>query len=325
LLAEIERRVVVGLALESAYDNSPGSVSQLLSLWEDPDVKLMEDTSEQLLESTKPEVRSLGLILQQGLGKTAPEPDPTAWRDLALDMYGTEVNLVFDMSRTREMSLKENDESKKKTLTSIYRAFQQWQAGVSNAISFLRKSKWTQAKISIEEAFLSSTSPTLDSLLTFNPDYKHGMKSLREKTKKFREIILEYPSKLPFSTEKAPTIVRIQEQLLALHEIGRTNESDMTVFDTVDYAIEKLGAAIDFLVDREEIATANYEVGLASTHLKERVQNISGTVGANLRRIANAIEVIFSELPAKPWSVPGYGAPRVESRFAGDEEGTNHG
>jgi hypothetical protein len=325
LHGEIERKVIVGLALEFAYNNSPGSVSQLLALWEDSDVELMEETGKRMLESAEPETRAVGLLLQQGLGKATLEPDPIAWRDLALDMYGAEVNLIFNMCRIREMSLKEKDEAKKKTLTSIYGGFQRWQAGVSNAISFLRSSEWTHAKISIEEAFLSSTSTTLDSVLTFNVGIKDGLKSLREKTGKFRGIIMEYPSKLPFSAERAPTIARLQEQLLALHEIGRANESDPIVFDAVNYPIEKLETAVDYLVEGEEIATANYEVGIASTHLKGKVRNISGTVGANLRRIASAVEIIFSELPAKPWSVPGYGAPGVESRFEGDEEETNRG
>ncbi len=313
----------MGLALESAYNNSPGSVSPLISLWEDPDVKLMEETSKRLLESSELETRTIGLILQQGLGKTTLEPDPIAWRDLALDLYGTQVNLIYRMSRVREMSLQENEQAKKNTLTSIYQAFRQWQVGISNTISFLRESAWTKGKISIEEAFLNSTSATLDSLLALNPTYKEGVKSLQEKTKKFREIVMEYPSKPPFPVERAATILRLQEQLFALHEIGRISESDKIVFDVVDYPIEKLETAIDYLVDGEEIASANYEVGLASTHLKNRVKNVSGTVGANLRRIANAIEIIFSELPAKPWSVPGFGAPGVESRFEGDDEEMN--
>ena len=294
-------------------------------MWEDPDIKLMEETSKRLLESSEPEARTIGLILQQGLGKATQDPDPIAWRDLALDMYGTQINLIYKTSRVREMGLQENEQAKKKTLTSIYQAFRQWQVGISNAISFLRESAWTKAKISIEEAFLSSTSPTLDSLLALNPTYKEGVKSLREKTKKFREILLEYPSKLPFSVERAATISRIQEQLFALHEIGRISESDKIVFEVVEYPIEKLETAIDYLVDGEEIASANYEVGLASTHLKDRVKNISGTTGANLRSIANVIEIIFSELPAKPWSVPGFGAPGVESRFEGDDEETSRG
>src|SRR5712692_6760409 len=110
---DIERRVVVGLALESAYNNSPESVSQLLSLWEDPDVKLMEETSKRLVESSEPETRTIGLILQQGLGKATQDPDPIAWRDLALDMYGTQINLIYKTSRIREMGLQENEQVKK--------------------------------------------------------------------------------------------------------------------------------------------------------------------------------------------------------------------
>jgi len=39
------------------------------------------------------------------------------------------------------------------------------------------------------------------------------------------------------------------------------------------------------------------------------------TVGKRLGKIEGELDIIFSELPAKPWPVKGFGAPGVESRF----------
>jgi hypothetical protein len=323
LIGEIERKVVVGIALESAYQDSPESVSRLLSLWEAPGIETMKKVSKDLLESSKPGTRAIGHVLQQGLGGDVPEPDPIAWRDLALDLYSCELNLVSYMGRVAEMLQEEKDSVRKKTLVSIHDAFREWQKGISGAIGSLRRSDWTQAKIEIDNGYLRSGSSTLDSLVTLNPNYRGGIKLLREETKKVREILLGYPSNPPFPLERAATIARLQKPLLALYEIGRTHESDPIVSDAVTYPIEKLGTAVSYLIDGVEIASANYEVGIASDHLKDRVKEIPGSVGRNLKKIADDLEMIFSELPAKPWGVPGFGAPRVESRFEDDDPKTN--
>ncbi len=320
LIGKVERKVVAGLALEFAYQESPENISQLLPLWEDPELKAMEEIGKRLLESTEPKARTIGHILQQGLGSPAEEPNPVAWRDLALDMYECLVILGSHACSVGEMADKETDSTKKKSLINSYQAFREWQTETSCAIRFLRDSNWTQAKIEIDEGYLSSTSTILDSFAAFNPNFREAIKHLREDMKKFRETALRYPSKLPFSEDRASIIARLQESLLALCEIGRTHESDLDVLDVVNYPIEKLGTAVRYLVNGVEIEHANYEVGIASDHLKHKIKGTSGSVGRNLKKISDDLEVIFSELPAKPWGIPGFGATGVESRFKSDGE-----
>src|SRR5260370_33913081 len=99
MLQASERQVVVGLALQLAYYTSPESVIKVGPLWRDPDPKNLERVSQELLGSMNPETRAIGLSLEQALDRAVHDPDPIQWRDLALDMRESQVNLVNYMYR----------------------------------------------------------------------------------------------------------------------------------------------------------------------------------------------------------------------------------
>ena len=158
MLQASERKVVVGLALQHAYDTSPESVTKLGLLWRNPDPKNIEQVSQELLGSMTPKTRAIGLMLEQALDKTVPDPDPILWRDLALDMRESQVHLVDYMYRMGEFMHEEADVEKKHMLNRIYDEFQRWQASVGEATRHLRDENWTEAKIEIEEAYSLSQS-----------------------------------------------------------------------------------------------------------------------------------------------------------------------
>ncbi len=160
MLQASERRVVVGLALHHAYYTSPESAIKLGPLWGNPDPKNIERVSQELLGSMNPEIRAIGLMLEQALDRGLRDPDPIKWRDLALSMYESQVNLVDYMYRMREFMYEENDIEKKKMLSRMCDGFQRWQASVGEALGNLRDANWTEAKIDIEKAYSLSQSET---------------------------------------------------------------------------------------------------------------------------------------------------------------------
>jgi len=322
MLQASERKVVVGLALQHAYDTSPESVTKLGLLWRNPDPKNIEQVSQELLGSMTPKTRAIGLMLEQALDKTVPDPDPILWRDLALDMRESQVHLVDYMYRMGEFMHEEADVEKKHMLNRIYDEFQRWQASVGEATRHLRDENWMEAKIEIEEAYSLSQSETFNSLVTLNSNYKGAIETQRRDVKKYRDTIRLYPSKMSLPANRVATIVRVQELLLGLQELQSQNEMDLKVLDAISYPIEKLGTAVRYLLNANvEVAAANYEIGISNDHLKDRVKAFAGPTRKNLSDITGQLDILFSELPAKPWPMPGFGAPGVESRFKKEDAG----
>jgi hypothetical protein len=320
MLQASERRVVVGLALHHAYYTSPETATELRPLWENPDPNNVERVSRELLGSTDPEIRAIGLMLEQALDKALRDPDPIQWRDLALDMCESHVNLIDYMYRMGEFMHDEEDTEKKEMLKQIYDGFQGWQASIGEAIGNLRAASWTEAKIEIEKAYSLSQSAIFDSLVSLYSNFKGAIDIQRRDTGKYRDTIRSYSSKLPLPTDRIAIIVRVQELLLGLQELRSQNEKDMKVSDATSYPIEKLGTAVEYLLNKNvELARANYEIGISNDHLKPRIKTIAGPVGRKLSNITDKLDILFSELPAKPWPVPGFGAPGVESRFKDDD------
>src|SRR5438552_11876640 len=266
--------------------------------------------------------RAIGLMLEQALDKTVPDPDPILWRDLALDMRESQVHLVDYMYRMGEFMHEEADVEKKHILNRIYDEFQRWQASVGEATRHLRDENWMEAKIEIEEAYSLSQSETFNSLVTLNSNYKGAIETQRRDVKKYRDTIRLYPSKMSLPANRVATIVRVQELLLGLQELQSQNEMDLKVLDAISYPIEKLGTAVRYLLNANvEVAAANYEIGISNDHLKDRVKAFAGPTRKNLSDITGQLDILFSELPAKPWPMPGFGAPGVESRFKKEDAG----
>jgi len=319
MLQASERKVVVGVALQHAYYASPESVIKLGPLWKNPDPKSLELVSQELLRSMDPETRAIGLMLEQALDSTVNDPDPIQWRDLALDMYESQVNLVDYTYRMAEFMHEEADVEKKHMLNRIYDEFQRWQASVGEATRHLRDENWTEAKIEIEEAYSLSQSGIFDSLVTLNSNYKGAIEIQRRDAKKYRDTIRSYPSKLSLPADRVTTIARVQELLLGLEELRSQNDRDLKLSDAASYPIEKLDTAVRYLLNvNVEVAAANYEIGISNDHLKARVKAFAGPIGKKLSAITDKLDILFSELPAKPWPMPGFGAPGVESRFKKD-------
>ncbi len=304
-----EMKIIVGLAMLHAYYSSPKSVGYLSPSWDNPDARIIEQQVKHLSSSSGIEERELGLMLQQALAEGVVEPDAVAWRDLALDIGSSEVNLVDYMWRVSELEKHEIDAVKKKILGDAWTALQRWQGDLGMATSSMRESKWTDAKIHIEKAHDISLSPSLDSLMRSIWQLEGAIRSHREHTQEFRERISTYPSKkIAIPKDRVGIILRVEEQLLKLHKIGVDNESDHAVQDAVSYPTEKLGTAVRYLISPDiQVEAANYEIGIASGHIRPRAKGIGGTVGRQLTQVVDALDIIFSELPAKPWPVLGFG------------------
>ena len=316
LLTPDEMKVVVGLALEEAYYSSPECISPLISDWESPTPRAIEEHVNRFLSSPSSDTREIGFMLERALEKDKPDPDPIAWRDLALEMSACHLNLMDYMCRVSEFILEERDDKKKIMLSQAWDVIQRWQGDIGETIADLRESNWNDAKIAVDKAYDLSLSADLDSFVLEYQNFRGAITLQREDTEKFRSKIREYPSKVVIPESRVSTILRVQERLLGLLRIRGTNESDGVIRDATSYPIEKLGTAIRYLMSPDvEVESANYEIGIGRDHLGPRVKTILGTVGKQLAKIEGELDIIFSELPAKPWPVKGFGAPGAESRF----------
>jgi hypothetical protein len=70
------------------------------------------------------------------------------------------------------------------------------------------------------------------------------------------------------------------------------------------------------LLTNSPIEDANYEIGIAVGHMRTRTLKIKdSTVRREIADTTDKLDAIFSNLPAKPWPMKGYGHPSVESRL----------
>lgn len=116
--------------------------------------------------------------------------------------------------------------------------------------------------------------------------------------------------------DRTTLILRVQSPYLRLLEINQEHESDFEVKNATKYGIEKLAVALSYLLSPDnEIEKANYEVGLAARDLTRMAGTVTSSVSKQLKELAEELDMIFTELPADPWPINGFGAPGVESRF----------
>jgi len=190
------------------------------------------------------------MILQPAVSENIPDPDPVAWRDLALDMYTNEVNLVDYMWRVSDMADHESEPKRKQMLAEATDSLQRWQAHLGIAISQMRESRWNDVKIEIEKADDVAREPSLDSLMKSVWQFKGAIEVQRKENLDFRSRVKTYPSRLTIPKDRISTILKLQVQLLKLHEIRNEIEKNLAIHDAVSYPIEKLGTALLYLMSQ---------------------------------------------------------------------------
>jgi len=84
----------------------------------------------------------------------------------------------------------------------------------------------------------------------------------------------------------------------------------------VQFALVAITSIIAVINPKHKIEDANYELGCACEHFKWKLDNIKDIKDKEwTNSLYKRIEFLFSELPAKPWPMKGFGEPVVESRF----------
>ncbi|MGD0177778.1 MAG: hypothetical protein ABSA50_01350 [Candidatus Bathyarchaeia archaeon] len=331
---ESEVKIVIGQAVGRAYnlDRAEKSIPMLQRLFEEPQRTELERASSELLASDNFDEHTVAFILQASLQTDLPNPAPIDWRDLALDIRELENTVADYMYRLeREMENKDKvTESDKPAMAEMHDALREWANSLGSVVSHMREENWIEAKVEVDKAFYASQSQAIDALKTFyeNPILAEVIDRFRDKTKQFHETILRYPSRMIIPKDRVKTILDVQAVYLRLQQLyfeDRNREANQVI----GYPIEKLGDAIDFLLQTSKrLETANYEIGLGVGNLRRGLPKINDPA---LRRVlvdlADRLDTIFSSLPAEPWPMKDYGHPDVESRFDSDPYGPtyNHG
>jgi hypothetical protein len=316
-----EVKVVISRALERAYylDNAENSIPTLRCLLDNPQRTELEKVVSDLLESNNPDEHVLAFLLQAVLQSNLQAPASIAWRDVALDIRESQSTLVqymYALGRVIE-DWKDCDSMRDK-LGEMHDSIREWAGSMGSAVYHMREENWIEAKVEIERAYFSSQLRAIDELKRFREDplQADAIERLRGSTKQFRETILGYPSRMSIPRDRLQTILDVQSIYLRLHEIRHENPR----LQAVSYPIEKLGDAIDYLLQAETpVQTANYEIGLATGNLRRSIPNIAhDATEKELLALADKLDIIFSNLPATPWPVKDYGHPDVESRFGSE-------
>lgn len=110
-ISENEARIVVGLALERSYLYSEKCVQKLWTLLRTPDLAQIEGITTEFVNDSDNSVRQRGYVLQAAIQNDLSDPDPTAWKDVALDMFQQELRLTDYMYQ-----IKKSDRATKRPL-----------------------------------------------------------------------------------------------------------------------------------------------------------------------------------------------------------------
>ncbi len=284
-------------------------------IWDDCRVVLVERAAKEFLDSSHEEVQDIGFLLQSVSQMDSPEPDPGEAKDLALDIRETQIS-VIDLMYSLRLS-EQTDVGTQRKIAEVYPLVQKWQARLGSAASAIREGDWTTAKKSLNSAYILSNSSKLPNIFAEIFDlFKATVSSLQERTKNLRARVLAYPSKTNIPTNRAETILQVQAVYINLLDLQQQGKMSHDAFDVIWYPIEKLGVAVHYLLSTNTtLEDANYEIGLAASHLKRNLPRTSGSIRQELSLRANELDILFSKLPAKPWPGKGFGSPDVESRF----------
>jgi hypothetical protein len=319
---ENEVKIVIGQAVGRAYylDHAERTIPMLQRLFEEPQTTAIERVTSELLASDNPDEHSVAFMLQAALQTDLPDPDPIAWRDLALDICQFESTVADYMYRLGEEMKDKNKvtDSEKKALVEMYDALRGWANSLGSTVYQMREENWIDAKVEIDESFCASQSQAIDALKIYykDPILAEVIDGFRGKTRQFHETILGYPSRMPIPKDRVKTILELQAIYLRLEQLHFKNRA-FELSQVILYPIEKLGDAIWMLLQTDRsVEQANYEIGLAVGNMRRGLPEIKDSaVRKELVDLADKLDVIFASLPAKPWPMKGYGHPDVESRF----------
>jgi arsenate reductase-like glutaredoxin family protein len=303
-------KIVVGSALLDCIESAPydktllGFCNDLRALYDSAiSIEEIKRLHNKLVKSSNPNQRDVGFALEPALGFNQPEKD---WRDLAIEMMETELSL-FDIFY-RITTLKEQKYQTSELL--------EWLNEIGSSVSCMRSSDWINAKKHANKAFELSRKDSIKEII--EDEYLGGAIVIYQKaTARYFEETKQYPVTATFPEDRLDIIVELQAFLLKLEEKYQIGKPSKVLSDVILYPIEKIGTAIEYLMNsNEKIERANYEIGLACEHFKEKIGNLRGKEERDwANSIYEPLEVVFSKLPVEPRSVTGFGNPGVESRF----------
>ncbi len=317
---ENDVKVIVGLALADSYDSCESCIDILKRLWDDCKVVLVEKAATEFLDSPDENVQDIGFLLQSVSQMDSPDPDPVESKDLALDIRETQIS-VIDLMYSLRLN-EQTDVGTQRKIAEVYPLVQKWQAGLGSAASAIREGDWTTAKKGLNSAYILSNSSELPDIFAEIFDlYRATVSGLLERTKNLRARMLAYPSRASIPVNRAEIILQVQAVYINLLDLQQRGQMSADALDVISYPIEKLGVAVHYLLSTNTmVEDANYEIGLAASHLKRNLPRTSGSIRQELTLRANELDVLFSKLPAKPWPAKGFGSLDVESRFDADLE-----
>lgn len=308
-----QRKVIIGFALAKCisileFDSALSDVyGRIDILYEKIDQAELENLYDFLIASSNGTLREIGFHLEPLI---VFKESKMEWRDLVIEMLETEISLfnIFHMLTTSSnVSYDTHD-------------LLEWLNDLGSSANHMKVSNFTGAKIHASRAYEHSLNQTVENMLT-DPYIGGAIDQHRRETAEHFQTAKRFPVHFDVSEGRVDTILEVQEIFIEFLKKYHLDHPDKVLSDVILYPIEKLGTAIDYILDsKRTIEEANYELGLASEHIKEKSEGIHNPNDLKwATAIHQKIECLFSKLPAKPWPVKGFGFPGVESRF--DDEG----
>jgi hypothetical protein len=191
-----------------------------------------------------------------------------------------------------------------------------WLNSIGSSVNYMRSTDWINAKKYASKAFEFSNKESIENIK--KDEYLGGAIKIHQKdTKRYFEEAKKHPVEIAAPEDRFDLMIELQSYLIELMEKYYLEKPDRILSDVILYPIEKLGVAISYLMDSNvKIERANYEIGLACEHFKEKIANLQEKEKQEwAASIYQKLEFMFSKLPAEPWPVEGLGEPDVESRF----------
>jgi len=214
--------VLIDCVNNCQYDNSLFEIyEQLRRLYssEEIDLQKVEQLHTELIRSTNENQRDLGFTLEPLIRFNPPARD---WRDLAIEMLETEIDL-FDLFYRLEISKEKKYES---------HDLLEWLNSIGSSVNYMRSLDWVNAKKYANRALVLSKSES-NQKITGDEYLGEAIKIHQKDTKKYYVETIKHPVNVDYPEDRLDLILELQVILLELDEIYELKKHKRVLADSL--------------------------------------------------------------------------------------------
>lgn len=268
-------KIAIGLALESAIVHK-GDAEEMASLYSNPDLGLMRETHDRLIESDDHYEREAAIWLEPGLNMGPLSSDP---RTLAKEMREMEFVLGTIINRSG----------------MAQREVNYWMDYIANTHQFITDGFWIDAKIFLSRALQTSRAASVEELKS-DPGLSYEVETLQRATASYFDEMRGYPLTLNIPEERLDPILHVQETMFTLmRNHGNSGYSDEAGMSR--QIVHRLSSAMRHMMEEEKGQDAKRELDLALEQLgKWRGETEDGGKKAEIDAHGQRIKIVANKL-----------------------------